>query len=139
MHRRLAVFFSILVVGSAHAAIEQDFRCLLATDTKKPVGVEFRTIGDPSVSWSVGWVLYKGSKQAIPLVLAKSVVTDRSLRPWQFEDTWVEVLDGRITGTYVEEHQGANIVGFTYTSAKDGRKVSFEQDLQHTGEHACEW
>ena len=65
--------------STAQAAIEQDFRCLIS-EGRKPIALEFRQIGDPKVNWSVGYVLYKGSKQAIPIVLSKSRVVDETAR-----------------------------------------------------------
>ena len=125
--------------STAQAAIEQDFRCLIS-EGKKPIALEFRQIGDPKVNWSVGYVLYKGSKQAIPIVLSKSRVVDETAdAPWEFEDTWSEVVDGKVTGTYTVSHQGANITSFTYKSGKDGKEFSFSQDIEHMGDDACRW
>lgn len=132
---------SILIAhGSiAYAAIEDDFRCLTSSD-KKPISLEFRQIGDAKVKWSAGYILYKGSKQAVPIVLNKSEIADQPPgRPWEFEDTWVEVVGGKISGSYTVSHQGANITSFTYKSAKDGKEFFFAQDLEHTGEQACKW
>lgn len=140
MRTRLGIAISATLVSiHSNAAITEDFRCL-STSSAKPVSVEFRMLGKAEVSLNVGYVLYKGAKQAIPIVLAKSAVTDKPPnRPWAFEDTWVEVLGGKVTGTYTVSHQGANIDGFIYKAARDGKETVFEQDLQHTGESACQW
>lgn len=137
--RTLFVAIVTFIAPLAHAAIEEDFRCL-TSDGKKAVALEFRQIGDPKVEWSVGYILYKGSRRAIPIVLAKSEVTDQPPdRPWEFEDTWVEIVGGKVNGTYVISHQGANITSFTYRSAKDGKEFAFAQDINHVGERACKW
>ncbi len=140
MKIRALLITTFIAHGSiAYAAIEEDFRCLTSSG-KKSISLEFRQIGDAKVKWSVGYVLYKGSKQAIPIVLHKSEVTDQPPdRPWEFEDTWVEVAGGKVAGSYTVSHQGANITSFTYKSAKEGKEVSFAQDLEHTGERACKW
>lgn len=140
MNFRAPLFLFITVSTSlAHAAIEEDFRCLTSLG-KKPISLEFRQIGEAKVKWSAGYILYKGSKQAISIVLATSEVTDQPPnRPWEFEDTWIEIVGGKFTGTYVVSHQGANITSFTYKSEKDGKEFSFAQDIEHTGEHSCKW
>ncbi|MBO9642999.1 hypothetical protein [Pseudacidovorax intermedius] len=125
--------------ASAHAALQEDFRCL-SSSGPRPISLEFRQVVDTNVEWSGGYVLYKGSKKAIPIVVASSRTTDRPEgRPWAFEDRWVEVFDGRINGVYTVRRQGANITDFTYTSAKDGRVFSFSQDIAHTGTQSCNW
>jgi hypothetical protein len=140
MKIKALMFTFIFAFGAtAHAAIEEDFRCLISSGTK-PISLEFRQVGDAKVKWSVGYVLYKGSKQAIAIFLAKSEVTDKPEgRPWEFEDTWAEVVGGKITGTYTVSHQGATITSFTYKSDKDGKEFSFAQDIEHTGDRACKW
>jgi hypothetical protein len=137
--RTLLFTFIVALALTAHAGIEQDFRCL-SSSGKKSVSLEFRQVGDSKVKWSAGYILYKGSKQAIPIVLAKSEVTDQPPdRPWEFEDTWAEIVSGKVAGTYIVSHQGANITSFTYKSEKDGKEFSFAQDIEHTGERSCKW
>ena len=140
MKIRALLITSLIAHGSiAYAAVEEDFSCLTSLG-KKSISLEFHQIGDAKLKWGAGYVLYKGSKQAIPIVLHKSEVTDQPPgRPWEFEDTWVEVVGGIVTGSYTVSHQGANITSFTYKSAKDGKEFSFSQDIAHMGENACKW
>ena len=137
--RALLIATAITHCSIACAAIEGGFRCLTSYG-KKSISLEFHEIGDAKVKWSAGYVLYKGSKQAISIVLDKSEVIDRPPdRPWEFEDTWVEISGGKITGSYTVSHQGANITSFIYKSAKEGKEFSFDQDLEHTGKYECKW
>lgn len=131
-----------LVVGpaTAKAAINEDFRCLSST-AGKPVHLEFRVFADPASNWTGGYVKYQGAKKVVVIAPGKTVVTDRPEgdRPWEFETTWLELTEGRVTGEYVVVSQGANIYGFRYTSKATGKVFEFEQDIAATGERACEW
>ncbi|MEY4766806.1 MAG: hypothetical protein RI907_3479 [Pseudomonadota bacterium] len=131
---------SCLLQGAvAHASVVEEFRCLTRLEGK-PISLEIHWVGDAKVKWQGGYVLYKGAKQAIPIVLQSSAVTDRPPgRPWAFEDTWVEVIQGKVTGAYKVAHQGARITSFTYTSAKDGKVFYFDEDLEHMAESSCQW
>jgi hypothetical protein len=42
-------------------------------------------------------------------------------------------------GTYTVVSQGANVYGFTYIRAKDGKAYQFEQDLEAWEEGGCRW
>ena len=135
-----AIFATIFCASqSAGAAIEEDFRCLKSVNPN-PIYLEFRQIGDSKVKWSAGYVLYKGSNQAIPIALSKTVAKDQpSGRPWEFESTWVEIVGGKISGTYVILHQGANIYSFTYRPTNGGKEFGFIDDNEHTGARTCMW
>ena len=50
-------------------------------------------------------------------------------RPWQYQNTWVEIVDGRIAGQYVVVTQGANIYGFDYKNVRNGKAFRFAQDV----------
>lgn len=138
-----AAVLAAAMVAATHATgagLEEDFRCLKSVDTSKPIHMEFRQVGNSDVNWSAGYVLYKDSRQAIPIALAKTEVTDRPPgRPWEFESTWLELVGGKVSGTYVMVHQGANVYSLTYRPAKGGKAVEFVDDNDHTGKQSCAW
>ncbi len=132
---------AFLLAGPALAAepVAVEFRCL-TTGGAKPVRLEWRTFSEPASGWSSAYVKYKGSKQVIPLVLRSSEVTDRpDNRPWAFTSTWLEVVDGKISGEYRIASQGANIEEFVYKSHRTGKEIPFSQDNEAFEEAGCTW
>lgn len=146
VERRFAVHalvagVALLAVGAASPRehISDDFRCL-TSDGVKPIHLEFRMFSDPSSNWSGGYVKYKGAKKVIPVVPGKTETLDKPEgRPWVFRTTWHEVVEGKFTGDYFVTTQGANIYGFTYRNAQTGKAFEFSQDIESTGELACDW
>jgi hypothetical protein len=135
----LAALASAAGHATAKAAITEDFRCLSST-SGKPVHLEFRMFSDPNSNWSGGYVKYQGAKKVMLIAPGKTLVLDRPEgRPWEFETTWLELAEGKVTGEYVVVSQGANIEGFRYTSKATGKSFEFEQDIAASGDSACEW
>ena len=46
-------------------------------------------------------------------------------RPYQYTTTWVEVVDGALTGEYQMVTQGGRVDSMTYTNYKSEKKYSF--------------
>lgn len=135
---RIAALLSLVSTFAgltAHAApparepVSVNYRCLTESAEQK-IRLEWRVFSAPGVDWSGGYVQYKGSARAIPIVLTKTEILDRPQgRPWQYQNTWAEIVDGRIAGQYVVVTQGANIYGFDYKNVRSGKAFSFAQDV----------
>ncbi|MES2187129.1 MAG: hypothetical protein V4505_21455 [Pseudomonadota bacterium] len=131
----------LALAATAHAAepVSSDFRCL--TDTgAKTIHLEFRMFNDPGSDWSGGYVRYKGAKNVVTVVPARTEALEKPAgRPWEFRTTWLEIIDGKVAGEYAVTTQGANIYGFDYRNLRNGKQFSFAQDVGATGDDACTW
>ncbi len=126
-------------IASAREPVTDDFRCLTSGGAK-PIHLEFRMFSDPNSNWSGGYVKYKGAKRAIPVVPGKTETLDKPAgRPWEFQTTWHEIVEGKVTGQYVVMTQGANIYAFTYRNVQTGKSFDFSQDAGAMGDSECEW
>ena len=141
MYKQAITMSLILVAGSAYARepIAEDYRCLTTGGTN-PIRLEFRMFSDPSSTWTGGYIKYCKSQAVIPLVLKTSKATDKPVgRPWDFDDTGVEVIGGQLTGDYEVSHQGAVINSFSYRNRKTGVKYSFMEDDSAMINDTCVW
>lgn len=140
MHRCIV---AVLLVISAFPAlaqrpVAQDFRCL--SSGTGGIQLEFRMFSDPDSHWTGGYVKYRKSALAIPLVLKSSDGVEMAEgRPWEYTDVWLEVSGGKISGEYEVIRQGANIYGFTYQNRKTAKRIDFIQDNGAMGEEGCVW
>lgn len=127
------------LAASGDAAPSVDYRCLTESAAQS-IRLEWRIFSDPNSNWSGGYVRYKGSTRAIPIVPVKTETGDKPEgRPWEFTTTWVEIVDGRIAGQYVVTTQGANIYGFDYKNLRNGKQYSFSQDVGADDGKKCSW
>lgn len=55
--------------------------------------------------------------------------------------TWSEVVGGKVTGTYEEVTQGAQIVSMLYTKKSSGKEYSFmiNTSIDSSLEAGCKW
>ncbi|AWT11966.1 hypothetical protein DM292_18050 [Stutzerimonas frequens] len=138
MYKSLA---SILIVTahSAHAGeLSVDVRCF--SDSKDKINLEFRAYSDPEIGWVGGQVRYRQSKKFIQLVYdGTETLREVEDRPWEFQHTWLEILDGAITGQYKLVSQGAVIYEFTYTSKSTGSTVDISNQTYPDTHGKCTW
>jgi hypothetical protein len=121
------LYLAAFIAGTAGPAQAKqpgaDIRCF--SDSAKQIQVEFRTYSDDGIGWVGGQVRYGQSQQFIPLVFNGSKTVKKIKdRPSEFEHTWLEVVDGAISGQYRLNSQGANVYGFAYTSLKTGKTTN---------------
>lgn len=127
-------------LSSTPEAPEASYRCYVSTGTPKPVRLEMAILGNSL--WNGGYVLYKGSKKPISIIELSVKSTGMAPdRPYEYQSTWLEIVDGRPAGKYVLITQGARTYGFTYVSANGARHVEFSEDLdaQPDGNSGCTW
>ena len=60
-------------------------------------------------------------------------------RPWEFQHTWLEVLDGDITGQYDMVTLGALIYSFSYTSERTGKTIDLSKQTYTDESGKCTW
>ncbi|MGG6462395.1 hypothetical protein [Solilutibacter silvestris] len=92
--------------------------------------------------WNGGYIRYKGVKKPISIVELSVKSTEMAPdRPFEYESTWLEIVNGRPAGKYVVTTQGAKTYGFTYTRADGSTHVEFIEDLdaQPDGNAGCIW
>ena len=78
--------------------------------------------------WKTGTVQYKGQSGTIPLKFVSTKELERHTgRPSYFQYTWNEVIDGKVTGTYVVCVQGANVYDSWYVRGNDKKKFKLER------------
>lgn len=127
------------LVANAADRLETDFRCL-SGGPNRSIRLEWRTFTDISTSWTVANVRYKNAKAPITLVLKGEEATEKPEgRPWEFTSTWVEVIDGKITGEYEIVSQGAIVYSFRYKNRRNGRTIDFTDDNDAYQEDHCAW
>lgn len=112
-----------------------DIRCFQSPGVGKPLRLAF---GFPPEGSKTAYVRYENGSANIPLKLIKSDAVETAPgRPMEITTTWKEMMPGG--GTYTVVSQGANVYGFTYIRAKDGKAYQFEQDLEAWEEGGCRW
>lgn len=139
MRNTVIVLLLATFTAQASAPLTVEFRCF-STLTKPVIQLEWRIFTEPESKWTSGYVKYKGSSKLINIAYRDTEILDRPVgRPWEFSTTWVEIVDGRISGEYVVQSQGANIYNFTYKSNRSARKYSFVENNAAYTEAACNW
>lgn len=139
MHKYVAPLLLSMIPTLADAGVlSVDTRCF--SNAKNTINVEFRAYTDSEIGWIGGQVKYRQSDEFIPLAF-KGTETLREVpdRPWEFEHTWLEILDGKIAGQYKMVSQGAVIYAFTYTSKRSGKVVDISEQSYIDEDGACTW
>ncbi len=139
----LVGLFVVTFSAAAQAGIEQDMRCFTSGDGAAPIRFEWRVFNDTESNWSGGYVRYKGAKQVIPLVLKSEQRTEMAPgRPDEVDAVWVEIVDGKVTGQYEVDSQGAIVNSMVYTKFAPHRTYNFADDLAafpDRGRGHCRW
>ncbi|WP_295952661.1 hypothetical protein [Rhodoferax sp.] len=139
------LLFTALLAALAPAADAGVFttRCLVAEGGKKPVQLQFSTVGDDTSGWSGGFVRYGSHSRPISLVrLRESHVETAPGRPFAFTTVWLEMVGGQAAGSYEVETQGARIQRFVYTPKRSslGTTSFMENPAIDVGDDgACRW
>ncbi len=138
-----ALFSALLVFVplAAHSEVTTEVFCFRSYEGK-PINFEFRTYYDSVAKWSGAGVKYSKSKKAIGLVHRSTEQEELVYgRPYQYTTTWVEVVDGALTGEYQMVTQGGRVDAMTYTNYKSAKKYSFENDynVDAKPETGCQW
>ncbi|MEO5793608.1 MAG: hypothetical protein ABIP34_00860 [Rhodoferax sp.] len=140
----LTALLTVLLAALAPAAHAGVFttRCLVAEGGKKPVQLQFSTVGDDTSGWSGGFVRYGSHSRPISLVrLRESHVETAPGRPFAFTTVWLEMVGGQATGSYEVETQGARIQRFVYTPKRSGPGTAFTENpaIDVGDDGACRW
>ena len=137
MHRvRLAVFVGLGLFAGNCALADDDFRCMVSTDARQPVRLQFVF---PAGESDTGRVVYEGGSGAMSVKRKSERTVERAPdgRPWVFESVWLErIPDG---GRYIIQSQGAVINSFKYVRGKDGKVFRFDPDPSAEGDDGCAW
>jgi len=138
-----ALFSALLVFVplAAHSEVTTEVFCFRSHEGK-PINFEFRTYYDSVAKWSGAGVQYSKSKKAITLVHRNTEQEELVYgRPYQYTTTWVEVVDGALTGEYQMVTQGGRVDAMSYTNYKSAKKYSFENDynVDSKPETGCQW
>jgi hypothetical protein len=124
----------------AHAEISHDTFCF-SSGQAKSTNFEMQTYFDSSRKLSWGFVKYRNSRQAIPLILAESSseTLDRNA-PDGETTTWVEVYGKQVTGEYQMVSQGTMVRSMVYINKKSGKKTAFGLNSgAATDTGSCDW
>jgi hypothetical protein len=139
--KNILLAFLFVVPLSARCEVVAETLCFSLPD-KSSINFELRTYFDPLSKWSGAFVKYAKSKTPISLVIKDSQSEEvDSQTPEQTTTTWFEVSDGKITGEYEMMSQGGNVLSMTYTKKANGKKFSFENNINITSslEEGCKW
>lgn len=140
--RRYFIFwFFLLFSASVFANVSIEVYCF-TTGGEKPINMEMRVYHEMAANWTTGFVKYQNSKKPIPIFLKSSVVEVLSDdAPYQHTDSWLEIVNGKISGIYEIIIQGTQIPSFTYESYLSKRKFAFlfASSIEWTTESGCLW
>ena len=117
-------------------------RCLVAEGGKKPLQLQFSTVGDDTSGWTGGFVRYGSHSRPISLVrMRESHVDTAPGRPMAFTTVWLEVVGGEAVGSYEVETQGARIQRFVYTPKRSGLGTTFVENpaIGVGDDGSCRW
>ncbi|OAT18068.1 hypothetical protein M979_1897 [Buttiauxella noackiae ATCC 51607] len=122
---KLILLFFFFVSCNALAVLDKFVGCF-SSDSKK-VNVKFVGVYDDSIPLS--YVKYKNSQQFIPLLFSKKVEEDvGDGRPAEMTTTWLEVVDGKLSGQYTILSQGARFYSFSY-KGKSGKIITMNENI----------
>lgn len=138
------LLLTLLLAALAPAAEASAFstRCLVAEGGKKPIQLQFSTVGDDTSGWAGGFVRYGTHSRPISLVrLRESHVETAPGRPFAFTTVWLEMVGGQAAGSYEVETQGARIQRFVYTPKRSGPGTAFTENpaIDVGDDGACRW
>ncbi|WP_407364179.1 hypothetical protein HKW97_24020 (plasmid) [Pseudomonas luteola] len=138
MHKILSLALSICMSSVQAGELSVDSRCF--SDAKGKINLEFRAYSDADIGPVGGQVRYRQSRKFIPLVYKQTTtLMEVEDRPWEFQDTWLEVLNGAITGQYDMITQGALIYSFSYTSKRTGKTIHLSKQTYPDESGKCTW
>lgn len=126
----------------ACAEINIDVLCLSSFDGKKSINMEMRHYFDRNANWTAGFVKYRNSKKPISIYLKSreyEILSESA--PYQYTNTWLEIVNGKITGEYVITTQGAQVPSATYVNYSSKRTVYFSlsYDVEGSPSSGCKW
>lgn len=139
--RHLLFFLLVSSCESVFADIGIDVLCLSSTDAK-PINMEMRFYVDKEAKWTAGFVKYQNSKKPISIVQKSSVqeVTSPTMS-YEHTDLWLEVANGKVSGSYEITIQGTQLPSATYENYANKRKYFFllNSDVDGTPADGCLW
>lgn len=133
-------FLILLLPALANAEAPESWHRCLSTEGGKTIHLEWREFSTTNPQWSSAYVRYGTNKNVVPVVLKEVQAIEMAEdRPWEYDSTWVEVIEGKISGEYQIHTQGANIYYFVYRNFKTSKTFSFNQDNTAHSEDGCHW
>ncbi len=112
-------------------------RCFSSPNGK--INLELRTYRDQDIGWIGGQVRYKQSESYIPLVYQGSeTINEVPDRAWEFKHTWLEIVDGQVSGRYTFRSQGAVMWDLHYIHSS-GRVIDLSQPGHLDENDQCVW
>lgn len=128
-----------LIFPTSAIAGTNDFRCLVSTNTKSAIRLQF-TFPDKWQINAMGSVRYeKGSRPIRVKLISRDAVEMEEGRPYEVTSQWQEVLPNGKGGLYEMVSQGAIIYSFRYIDPLKKREVEFINDDESFNETSCRW
>ncbi|MFV3308001.1 hypothetical protein ACNFBT_22265 [Pseudomonas sp. NY15181] len=138
---RAVFFLSLTIPSAAIASIQTETLCLNSLGDR-PVKLEFKRFYETESSWAGGYVKYSTSKNVIPIILKSFESTATSdTSPDDTTSTWLEIKDGKITGSYAASSQGGNNYNFLYENFESKESTNFiiDPNADYTANSGCQW
>lgn len=136
------IFFLIYIISiPAYCGVNAEVLCF-TSGGGRPIRFELRTYYDDQAKWSGGFVKYEKSKSAISLVTEKEECDSLGgSGPCLATADWLEVSNGKVTGSYEMVSQGVSVNSMTYTNKATGKKYDFILDstVNSSTENGCVW
>jgi hypothetical protein len=129
-----------LPLTSAAGQASDDVRCFSSNEEKQPIQLEARIFNVPQANWQGGYVKYRGANAATPIVFKSAEATKKPAdKPWEINTTWIEVLEGNVTGQYNIVSQGTRVYSITYKNFNTKKTLHFFEDIRSLGDNQCVW
>ena len=140
-YKHFLLYFLLSFCKFAFAEVSTDVLCLSSFDAKT-INVEMRIYSDRRAKWRAGFVKYQNSKTPISIFLKSSVEEILSEdTPHQHIDTWIEIVNGKISGMYEIIRQGTQVPSAVYENHSSKKKFYFilNNGIEGNPETGCLW
>ena len=138
MKKILFYFTAILYLQTSLSQVTTETICFSSENSG---GVELRTFFEENSKWEGAYIKHQKSRVPVSLVLLSSTSIEIAEgRPWELTQTWVEVIDGKITGEYELVTRGTYIGALNYTKRHNKKQYSYRPDNNILRTKAgCQW
>ncbi len=134
---KVLVFLLLFVSWTCFSSeVSKDVRCFTSADGR--ISLQLALLTDNK--WMGGYIIYKNSPSVITIVPIKSECETLDVdRPSETTTTWLEVINGGVTGKFTAVHQGAIFSYLDYSSLDKKDVINFVQNDDAFDGNECNW
>ncbi len=134
---KVLVFLLLLVSWTCFSSeVSKDVRCFTSVDG----GISLKLALLTDNKWMGGYIIYKNSPSVITIGPIKSECETLYVdRPLEITTTWLEIVNGSVTGKFTTVHQGAIFSYLDYSSVDKKDVINFVQNDDAFEDNECNW